>query len=96
MDCFLPCCLLLVVGEHQTSEMVIYLYNKLPVNHLNCRHVISEAYNKVSIPLTIGASRLMEAQLDLSRLLFGIGFQIFIVTLQMFMFSREYVENMQG
>ena len=29
-----------------------------------------------SISLTVGASRLMEAQMDLSRLLFGVGFQV--------------------
>ena len=45
------------------------------------------------ISLTVGASRLIETQMDLPRLLFGIGFQIFIVTPQMFRFSREYVEN---
>ena len=33
---------------------------------------------------TVGASRLIEAQMDLLRLLFGNGFQIFIVTPQMF------------
>ena len=49
-----------------------------------------------SISLTVGAKRLMEAQMDLPRLLFGIGFQIFIVTLQIFTFSREYVENVRG
>ena len=42
-----------------------------------------------SISLTIGASRLMEALMDLPRLLFGVGFQIFffIVTPQIFTFS---------
>ena len=34
--------------------------------------------------------------MDLPRLLFGIGFQIFIVTPQMFTFSREYVEKVRG
>ena len=34
--------------------------------------------------LTVGASRLIEAQMDLPRLLFGVGLQIFIVTSQMF------------
>ena len=38
----------------------------------------------------------MEAQMDLPRLLFGVGFQIFIVTPQMFTFSLEYVENVRG
>ena len=41
----------------------------------------------------VGTSRLMEAQMDLPRLLFSVGFQIFIVTPQMFTFSREYVKN---
>ena len=35
----------------------------------------------------------MEAQMDLPCLLFGVGYQIIIVTPQMFMFSHEYVEN---
>ena len=35
--------------------------------------------------------------MDLPHLLFGVGFQIFfIVTPQMFRFSREYVENLRG
>ena len=43
---------------------------------------------------TVEASRLMEAQMNLPRLLFGIGFfRFFIVTPQMFTFSLEYVEN---
>ena len=33
-----------------------------------------------SITLTVGASRLMEAQMDLPHLLFGVGFRIFIMT----------------
>ena len=37
----------------------------------------------------------MEAQMNLPRLLFGVGFQIFIVTPQMFTLSYEYVENMR-
>ena len=45
------------------------------------------------LSLTIGTSKLIEAQMGLPRLLFGIGFQIFIVTPQMFRFSRKYVEN---
>ena len=48
-----------------------------------------------SISLTVSTSRLMETQMDLPRQLFGVGFQIFIVTPQMFMFSREYVENVR-
>ena len=44
----------------------------------------------------VGVSRLMETQMDLLRLLFGVGFQIFIVTPQMFTFSCEYVENVRG
>ena len=43
------------------------------------------------ISLTVGASRLIEVYLP--RLLFGVGFQIFIVTPQMFRFSRDYIEN---
>ena len=35
----------------------------------------------------VGASRLIEAQMNLSCLLFGAGLQIFIVTPQMFRFS---------
>ena len=31
--------------------------------------------------------------MDLLRLLFGVGYHIFIVTPQMFTFSLEYVEN---
>ena len=46
-----------------------------------------------SILLTVGISRHMEAQMDLPRLLFGVGFRIFIVTPQMIKFSLEYVEN---
>ena len=39
----------------------------------------------------------MDAQMDLPRLLFGVGFQIFfIVTPQMFTFSLEYVESVRG
>ena len=34
--------------------------------------------------------------MDLPHLLFGVGFQIFIVTPQMFTFSLEYVENVRG
>ena len=35
--------------------------------------------------------------MDLSRSLFGVDFfQIFIVTLPMFTFSYEYVENVRG
>ena len=49
-----------------------------------------------SISLNVGASRLFAAQMDLPRLLFGVGFQIFIVTPQMFRFSREYVENVRS
>ena len=49
------------------------------------------------ISLTVGTSRLTEAQIDLPRLLFGIDFFLiffyFIVTPQMFMFPLEYVEN---
>ena len=48
------------------------------------------------ISLTVGASRLIEAQIDLPYLLFGVGFQICIVMPQMFRFSREYVEKMRG
>ena len=48
------------------------------------------------LSLTVGPSRLIEAQMDLPHLLFGIGFQIFIVTPQMFRFSREHVENVRG
>ena len=48
------------------------------------------------ISLTVDASRLIEAQMDLPRLLFDVGFQIFIVTPQMLRFSREYVENVRG
>ena len=48
------------------------------------------------ISSTVGASRLIEAQMDLPRLLFGTGIQIFIVTPQMFRFSREHVENVRG
>ena len=33
--------------------------------------------------------------MDLPRLLFGVGFIIFIVTPQMFKFSLEYVENVR-
>ena len=40
------------------------------------------------ISLTVGASR--------PSLLFDVDFQIFIVTPQMFRFSREYVENVRG
>ena len=49
----------------------------------------SKDYNLVffSISLTVGASKPIEAQMDLPRLLFGIGSQIFIVMPQMFMFS---------
>ena len=39
---------------------------------------------------------LIEAQRDLPRLLFGAGFHIFIVTPQVFRFSRDYVENVRG
>ena len=44
------------------------------------------------------ASRLIETQMDLPCLLFGVGFflQIFIVTPQMFRSSRDYVENVRG
>ena len=48
------------------------------------------------LALTVGASRLIEAQMDLPRLLFGAGFQIFIVTTHVFRFSRDYVENVRG
>ena len=37
------------------------------------------------LSLTVGASKLIEAQMDLPRLLFDVGFQIFIVTPQMYM-----------
>ena len=40
------------------------------------------------ISLTVGASRRIEAQMELPRPLFGVDFQIFIVTPQMFRFSR--------
>ena len=46
-----------------------------------------------AISLTDGASRLMEAQMNLLCLLFGVGFRIFIVTPRMFTFSFEYVKN---
>ena len=39
------------------------------------------------LSVTVGASRLIEAQMDLPRLL---------VTPQMFRFSLEYVENVRG
>ena len=58
--------------------------------------IISRMFFFSSISLTIGTSRLMEAQMDLSHLLYGVGFQIFIVIPQMFTFSREYVENVRG
>ena len=45
------------------------------------------------ISLTSGASGFIEAQMDLSCLLFGAGLQIFIVMPQMFRFSCEHVEN---
>ena len=38
----------------------------------------------------------MEPHMNLLRLLFGVGFQIYIVTPQMFTFSLEYVENVRG
>ena len=39
----------------------------------------------------------MEAQMDLPRLLFGVGFHIFFIVMpQMFMFFLEYVKNVQG
>ena len=38
----------------------------------------------------------MEAQMDLPRLLFGVGFRFFIVTPRMIEFSLEYVENVRG
>ena len=41
-----------------------------------CMHVCM--YVRIfSISLTVGASRVMEAQMDLPRLLFDVGFQIF-------------------
>ena len=46
--CFLSCFSSKVADDHQTTEMVIYHYNELPVNRFNCRYVISEAYNKVN------------------------------------------------
>ena len=49
------------------------------------------------ISLTIGASRLMEEQMDLPRLLFGIGFQIFYSDASnVYVLSLEYVENVRG
>ena len=48
------------------------------------------------ISLTVGANRLIEAQVDLPRLLFGVGFQIFIMTPQMFRFSRDCIQNVRG
>ena len=49
-----------------------------------CKTVIKELMQFVvsmnfssSISLTVGASRLMEAQMDLPHLLFSVGFQIF-------------------
>ena len=36
------------------------------------------------ISLTVDASRFIEAQMELPRLLFGVDFQIFIVTPQMY------------
>ena len=41
---FLPCFSPKVTDEHQTTKMVIYNYNVLPINSLNCWYVISEAY----------------------------------------------------
>ena len=38
----------------------------------------------------------MEAQMDLTCLLFGVDFKIFIVTPRTFKFSLEYVENVRG
>ena len=51
-----------------------------------------------NVLLTVGASRLLEAQMDLPRLLFGVGFffRVFIVTPQMFTFSTEYIENVRS
>ena len=48
MDCFSPCFMLPVTGDHQTTTMVIYHYNALPGNQLNSWYVISEAYNKAN------------------------------------------------
>ena len=52
----------------------------------------------VFMSLTVSASRLIDriAQIELLRLLFGAGLQIFIVTPQMFRFSREHIENVRG
>ena len=43
-----------------------------------------------SISLTIGTSRHMEAQMDLPRLLFGVGFRIFTVTPRMIKLKEEF------
>ena len=47
-------------------------------------HIQFSSLGFLSISLTVGASRLMETQMDLSRLLFGV------------IFSLEYVENVRG
>ena len=45
----LGCFLLKVASDHQTTEMVIYHYNKSPVNSLNCGYVISQTYKVKTI-----------------------------------------------
>ena len=59
------------------------------------RKLLGLKNNIIYLSLTVGASRLIEAQMDLPRLLFGVGFQIFIGTPQMFRFSREHAENVR-
>ena len=76
--------------SHNSSFEVI----PAPCIHLFCLQSYCDFFF-LSKSLTVGVSRLMEVQMDLPRLLFGVGFffRIFIVMPQMFTFSLEYAEN---
>ena len=57
------------------TETGIYRWLLLNLGPLSSCFTMSTIF--FSISLTVGTSRLMEAQMDLPRLLFGVGFQIF-------------------
>ena len=57
----------------------------MAVSSVSMRNCFLEFF--LFISLIVAASRLIESQMDLPHLLFGMGFQTFIVMPQMFRFS---------
>ena len=74
--------------------MVTLLWNKLYVGTFPANKIGGSFF---FISLTVGTSRLIKPQIDLPRLLFGVGLKKkFIVTPQIITFSLKYADNVRG